>query len=335
MLLLMDCCWNHVNCCCCCWEMLLLMIGTLGDHNHWDCCKDWIVLVSVYKNGSNGEFWFKGCFGSNFIWFWISFCVWKRLGKPWNQIWALGIQNWDFGMKNGIFVTANCHNSPWRVSLLARRATWSQRAMFARHGEQGYSPRRAMWWQGACLARHGEQDHSPRRATWRQRGYSARHGELVCLGGELPQFQFFCFAFCVLFTRFCFELTFGINMKVSENFISFPMALNWFENTLWILIYDENTPSESWWILKRLMLVNAYMFVDWVVVGEHIYVNWIVNVLVIAYMSCDDELLMNSYMHICWWWCGDIVCVNICIESSHMFMRTWLMVMVTDIYIQM
>ena len=145
MLLLMDCCWNHVNCCCCCWGMLLLMIRTLGDHNHWDLLWNWSVLVSVYKNGSNGDFWFKGCFGSNFIQFWISFGVWKRLGKLWNQIWAWGIQNWDFGKKNGIFVTANCHNSLRRVSLLARRATWSQRAMFSCHGEQGYSPRRALW----------------------------------------------------------------------------------------------------------------------------------------------------------------------------------------------
>jgi len=77
------------------------------------------------------------------------FCDWKRLGKPWNQIWALGIQNWDFGMRNGIFVTANCHNSPRRVSLRARRATSSQRAMFARHGEQRYSLRRAL-----CHRRH-------------------------------------------------------------------------------------------------------------------------------------------------------------------------------------
>jgi len=100
---------------------------------------------------------------------------------------------------------------------------------------------------------------------------------------------------------------------------------------------------ELWWKLfkwilvnfEEVIVVNAYMFVDWVVIGEHIYVNWIVNVLVIAYMPCDDELLMNSYMHIWWWWYGDIVCVNICIESSHMFMHTWLMVMVTDIYIQM
>ena len=178
--------------------------------------------------------------------------------------------------------------------------------MFARHGEQ-------------C----GNRDHvSPAMAS-------------RLLARRVASVQFFCFVFCVLFTRFCFELTFGINMKVLKDFISFPMALSWLENTLWILIYDGNTPSKSWRILKKLMLVNAYMLVDWVVVGKLIYVNWIVNVLVIAYMSSDGELLMNSYMNICWWWCGDIVCVNICIESSHMFMHTWLMVMVTDVYIQM
>jgi hypothetical protein len=30
---------------------------------------------------------------------------------------------------------------------------------------------------------------------------------------------------CVFFARFCFELVFGVNMKVVENFVSFPMAL--------------------------------------------------------------------------------------------------------------
>jgi len=30
---------------------------------------------------------------------------------------------------------------------------------------------------------------------------------------------------CVFFTRFCFELAFGVNMKVLDNFVSFPMAL--------------------------------------------------------------------------------------------------------------
>jgi len=29
---------------------------------------------------------------------------------------------------------------------------------------------------------------------------------------------------CVFFTRFCFELAFGVNMKVLDNFVSFPMA---------------------------------------------------------------------------------------------------------------
>ena len=30
---------------------------------------------------------------------------------------------------------------------------------------------------------------------------------------------------CVFFTHFCFELTFGVNMKVLDNCVSFPVAL--------------------------------------------------------------------------------------------------------------
>ena len=29
----------------------------------------------------------------------MPFYVYKRLDKPWEQIWALWIQNWDFGVK--------------------------------------------------------------------------------------------------------------------------------------------------------------------------------------------------------------------------------------------
>ena len=59
---------------------------------------------------------------------------------------------------------------------------------------------------------------------------------------------------------------------------------------------------ELWWKLFKCILVN---FEEVIVVNAHllwielwmvkyIYVEWIVNVLVIAYMSGDDELLMNS-----------------------------------------
>ena len=58
--------------------------------------------------------------------------TWVNFG---NQLWDEGVRNWDFGMENVKFVTANYHGSPRRASLRARRATWSQRAMFARHGE--------------------------------------------------------------------------------------------------------------------------------------------------------------------------------------------------------
>ena len=53
------------------------------------------------------------------------------------------------------------------------------------------------------------------------------------------------FAFLCFFTHFCFELAFGVSMKVLGNFVSFPMDLVWLENVLWILSYDENTPSGS------------------------------------------------------------------------------------------
>jgi len=33
------------------------------------------------------------------------------------------------------------------------------------------------------------------------------------------------FAFLCCFTHFCFELAFGVNMKVLNNFVSFPMNL--------------------------------------------------------------------------------------------------------------
>jgi len=35
---------------------------------------------------------------------------------------------------------------------------------------------------------------------------------------------------CVLFTHFCFELAFGVNMKVLDNCVTFPVALVWLEN---------------------------------------------------------------------------------------------------------
>ena len=58
---------------------------------------------------------------------------------------------------------------------------------------------------------------------------------------ELRFLRFLCF-----FTHFYFELAFGVNIKGLDNFVSFPMALNWLENDLWILSYDEITPSGSW-----------------------------------------------------------------------------------------
>ena len=175
------------------------------------------------------EFWFERCFGSNFIWFWSSFSVWKCLGKFWKSIWDLRGSNWDFGVKIEFFVTVNCQYSP-RASKLAREAS---NLVTKSHV---CPPRRAQLLATASIVSQG--------------ACFSRHGELLSLGGELPQFQFFCFASCVLFTYFYFELTLVINMKVFKDFICSPMALNWFENTLWILICDENPSSESWCIWR-------------------------------------------------------------------------------------
>jgi len=62
---------------------------------------------------------------------------------------------------------------------------------------------------------------------------------------ELPLTAYPVSCFCVFFTCFCFELAFGVNMKVLDNCVSFPMASVLRDNDLWFLSYDENTPRRS------------------------------------------------------------------------------------------
>ena len=128
------CCWWIVdefifNWCCCCYEMLL-MIETLGNHNHrvvvWNC-----LVLKVLQKWIKWWFVMEWCFGSSFIWIWVFFYVFKRLDKHWEKICALGIQNWDFGVKTEFYPRANCHSSSWRANW------WPRRVMKcpARHGE--------------------------------------------------------------------------------------------------------------------------------------------------------------------------------------------------------
>jgi len=58
--------------------------------------------------------------------------------------------------------------------------------------------------------------------TFRQRAVFARL-QLATASNLVAAYLFSCS--CVFFTRFCFELAFGVNMKVLDNFVSFPMAL--------------------------------------------------------------------------------------------------------------
>ena len=62
----------------------------------------------------------------------------------------------------------------------------------------------------------------------------------LCVLSGLRFLHFLC-----LFTHFCFELAFGVNIKVLDNFVNFPMSLVWLEKVFWTLSYDENTLSGS------------------------------------------------------------------------------------------
>jgi len=118
------CCWIldefMINWCWCWYKMLLLMIHAMSIHDYGICGEIWIVFESFMKNGWIGDLWWNDVFDSSFVWFWVSFYVYKRLDKLWKQIWVLGNQNWGFGVKMEIFpksrIFENCHNSPWRVA---------------------------------------------------------------------------------------------------------------------------------------------------------------------------------------------------------------------------
>jgi len=105
----------------------------------------------------------------------------------------------------------------------------------------------------------------------------------------------------------------------------------------WFLGIERDVYHEVMYFLlylycEKLILVDAYMLIDWDVAREYIYVNWIVNVvgdcIYVKWWWIVCEYIYVKWLVMMWW----IVCMNICIESSHMFTHTWLMV--TDVYIQ-
>jgi len=109
------CCFvDETNWFCCGYKMLLLMIHAMSFTNYEDCDEIWTVFESFVKNGWICDLCWKNVFDSNFIWFWMSFYVYKRLDKLWEPIWALGNQKLGFWGKNGVFpeswVADFCHN---------------------------------------------------------------------------------------------------------------------------------------------------------------------------------------------------------------------------------
>jgi len=98
--------------CCCRWFMLWVFIIM---ELWWDLSGFW----KFYEKWVNWWFVMKWYFDSSIIWFCVPFYDHKRLDKPWGRIWALGNQNWGFGVKMEVFleswVAEFCHNSPWRA----------------------------------------------------------------------------------------------------------------------------------------------------------------------------------------------------------------------------
>ena len=121
----------------------------------------------------------------------------------------------------------------------------------------------------------------------------------------------------------------------------------YFANLLWIVCYDY-IRMYGWLLsveidiylnmmyfllyLDREKLYVSVELCEDVDVSEFIYVNWIVNVvgdcIYVKWWWIVGEYTYAKWLVLMWW----IVCVNICIESSHMLMHTWLMV--TDVYIE-
>ena len=105
------CCWWNVdeftfNWWCCCYEMLLLMIETLGNHNHrvvvWNC-----LVLKVLQKWIKWWFVMEWCFGSSFIWIWVPFYVYIRLDKPdkfghWG--FKIGILEWKWNFTPKLIV---------------------------------------------------------------------------------------------------------------------------------------------------------------------------------------------------------------------------------------
>ena len=93
------------------------------------------------------------------------------------------------------------------------------------------------------------------------------------LSRELPVAAFSASCFCIVFICFCFELGFGVNMKVVDTGVSLLMPLVWHQNDLQNLSYCQMTAHRSQWIFmnfsttfpnlkwKRILIGTELVFV--------------------------------------------------------------------------
>ena len=94
---------------------------------------------------------------------------------------------------------------------------------------------------------------------------------------------------CVFFTHFCFELAFGVNIEVVDNWVSFLMDLEWLENVFWILSYDKKhfkcvlgKPSS---VSHSCVLFTRFCFE--LASGVHIEVvdNWVIFLMALEWLE--------------------------------------------------
>ena len=169
----------------------------------------------------------------------VSRVVWEKTG--------LRVRSWCLSVFANKWVCEVLENNFWDGWNL-NFSIYYDRAKCEEHvGENGIEIRLtvwilcAKWWKWKNEKKAVLLDEHGRACAW--------HGPCVhsaFFGTAVRAVMTSVFAFLCFFTHFCFELAFGVKMKVLGNFVSFPMDFVWLENVLWILSYDEHTPSGSW-----------------------------------------------------------------------------------------
>jgi len=116
---------NCCCCCCCCYEMLLLMIHTIGVHNHGFVV--WIeLLLRVFVKMVELMNCVEMTLDFKFDMFWEPFSVYKPINKLWGRIMVLGESKLGFLGEKWWKTRKNRMKLAW--SSLMASSVWKQLA---------------------------------------------------------------------------------------------------------------------------------------------------------------------------------------------------------------